>query len=133
MTVLVLVTGVAVGVFSALFGVGGSVLMVPFMTLALGYGQHASEGTALLVVIPTAVTGVVAHGRRGYVDFPGAALLAAGGVLGAVAGATAALAVPGETLKLAFGIFLVGIGLQMVWHGAARGGRGEEGAARETA
>ena len=130
MTVLILATGVAVGAFSGLFGVGGSVLMVPFMTLALGYGQHASEGTALLVVIPTAVAGVLAHRRRGYVDFRGAALLAAGGVAGAAAGATAALAVSGETLKLGFGIFLVGVGLRMVWRGL---GRAAEGPGEETA
>lgn len=120
MTFLVLVTGVAVGAFSALLGVGGGTLMVPFMTLVLGYGQHASEGTALLVVIPTAVAGVVAHRRRGYVDFREAALLAAGGVAGAVAGAKAALAISEESLKLAFGTFLVAIGLRMIWHGARR-------------
>lgn len=128
MIVLVLATGVAVGAFSALFGVGGSVLMVPFMTLALDYGQHASEGTALLVVVPTAVAGVVAHRRRGYVDFKGAALLAAGGVVGAVAGARLALEVSGESLKLGFGIFLIGVGLRMVVHGLRR-----DGGPRETA
>lgn len=128
MTVLVLVAGVAVGAFSALLGVGGSTLMVPFMTLVLGYGQHASEGTALLVVIPTAVAGVIAHRRRGYVDFRGAALLAAGGVVGAVAGAKAALTVSGQTLKLAFGIFLIGVGLRMIWHGLGRA-KDEEGTA----
>lgn len=128
MTVLVLVAGVATGVFSALLGVGGATLMVPFMTLALGFGQHASEGTALLVVVPTALAGVVAHRRRGYVDFRAAALLAAGGVAGAVGGARLALEVSGESLKLGFGIFLVGVGLRMVVHGLRR-----EGGPRETA
>lgn len=128
MTVLVLATGVAVGAFSALFGVGGSVLMVPFMTLALDYGQHTSEGTALLVVVPTAIAGVIAHRRRGYVDFKGAAWLAAGGVLGAVAGARLALEISGESLKLGFGIFLMVMGLRMVVHGLRR-----EGSPRETA
>lgn len=122
MTILVLVTGVAVGAFSALFGVGGSVLMVPFMTLALDYGQHASEGTALLAVVPTAIAGVVAHRRRGYVDFRGAALLASGGLLGAVAGARLAIEVSGDDLKLGFGLFLVAVGLQMIVHGLLRGG-----------
>lgn len=118
---LLIVTGVAVGAFSALFGVGGSVLMVPFMTLVLGYGQHASEGTALLAVVPTAVAGVIAHRRRGYVDFGGASLLALGGVGGAVAGALTAFEVRGDDLKLGFGIFLVAVGLRMVVHGL-RGG-----------
>lgn len=128
MTVVVLVAGLATGVFSALLGVGGATLMVPFMTLALGYGQHASEGTALLVVVPTALAGVIAHHRRGYVDLRAAALLAAGGVAGAVAGARLALEVSGESLKLGFGIFLVGVGLRMVMHGPRR-----EGGPRETA
>ncbi|HEV2757503.1 MAG TPA: sulfite exporter TauE/SafE family protein [Actinomycetota bacterium] len=126
MIAVVLVTGVLVGVFSALFGVGGSVLMVPFMTLALGLGQHASEGTALLVVVPTAIAGAFAHSKRGYVDFRAAALLAAGGVTGAYAGARLALAVPGETLKLGFGIFLVVVGARLVVHGTRRGPRDGE-------
>ncbi|MDQ4026191.1 MAG: sulfite exporter TauE/SafE family protein [Actinomycetota bacterium] len=128
MTAVVLLMGVLVGVFSALFGVGGSVLMVPFMTLALGFGQHASEGTALLVVVPTAVAGAFAHSRRGYVDFRGAALLGAGGVAGAYAGARMALAVPGETLKLGFGAFLVAVGVRLVVHGIRRNEAGNRGA-----
>lgn len=126
MTIVVLVAGVAVGAFSALFGVGGSVLMVPFMTLVLGLGQHASEGTALLVVVPTAIAGVVAHARRGFVDFRAAALLAAGGVAGAWAGARIALAVSGELLKLCFGVFLVGVGIRMVVRGVRRKPAAEE-------
>ena len=125
--VVVLVTGVVVGGFSALFGVGGSVLMVPFMTLVLDYGQHVSEGTALLAVVPTAIAGVIAHRRRGYVDFRGAALLAAGGVVGSFAGARLAVEVSGHDLKLGFGIFLIAVGLRM----AVRGLRG--GRIRETA
>ena len=119
---LVLVTGVVVGGFSALFGVGGSVLMVPFMTLVLDYGQHASEGTALLAVVPTAIAGVIAHRRRGYVDFKAAAWLAAGGVTGAFLGARLALEVDADDLKLGFGVFLVAVGLRMTGHGLRRGG-----------
>lgn len=126
MTVVVLATGVAVGAFSALLGVGGATMMVPFMTLALGYGQHASEGTALLAVVPTAVAGVIAHRRRGYVDFRAAAWLAAGGIAGAVAGARLALEVAADDLKLGFGIFLVAVGLRMVVHGLRRGGEAQQ-------
>lgn len=126
MTLLLLAAGIVVGAFSALLGVGGATLMVPFMTLALDYGQHASEGTALLVVVPTAVAGVIAHRRRGYVDFKGAALLASSGVVGAVAGARLALEVSGESLKLGFGIFLMGVGLRMFVHGLRRDGGPQE-------
>lgn len=126
MTLLVLGAGIAVGAFSALFGVGGGTLMVPFMALALDLGQHTSEGTALLVVVPTAVVGVIAHARRGYVDFRGAALLAAGGVAGAFVGARVALGVSGDVLKLCFGVFLAGVGIRMVVHGLRRERPAEE-------
>lgn len=126
MIVLVLVTGVAVGAFSALLGVGGATLMVPFLTLVLGYGQHASEGTALLAVVPTAIAGVVAHRRRGYVDFEAAAWLATGGVAGAFLGARLALEVDADDLKLGFGLFLIAMGVRMAVHGLRRGGGSEE-------
>lgn len=117
---VVLLTGVVVGAFSALLGVGGAIVMVPFMTLGMGLGQHASEGTALVVVVPTAVAGALAHRRRGYVDFRAASLLAAGGVMGAFAGARVALATSGEVLETAFGTFLVLVGLRMAVRGARR-------------
>ncbi|MGH8573566.1 MAG: TSUP family transporter, partial [Gammaproteobacteria bacterium] len=59
--------GIGVGVFSALFGVGGGIIMVPFMTLVLDKGQHLAEGTSLLVIVPTAIVGALAHRRAGYI------------------------------------------------------------------
>ncbi|MGH2736650.1 MAG: TSUP family transporter, partial [Actinomycetota bacterium] len=44
--------GLGVGLLSALFGVGGGLVMVPFMTLVLDESQHLAEGTSLLVIVP---------------------------------------------------------------------------------
>jgi uncharacterized protein len=109
--------GVSVGVLSALFGIGGGLVMVPFMVLLLDQGQHLAEGTSLLVIVPTAVAGVIAHARRGYVDFGAAALLAAGGVFGAVAGARIALATSDDSLQKAFAIFLILMGARLIRDG----------------
>jgi uncharacterized membrane protein YfcA len=114
---LVIAAGVLVGILSALFGVGGGLLMVPFMVVVLGETQHVAEGTSLLVVIPTAVVGVLVHLRRGYVSFRLAALVGAGGTLGALAGSSLALALEGETLQKIFGVLLLGIGARMVQQG----------------
>jgi hypothetical protein len=116
--------GVSVGVLSALFGIGGGLVMVPFMVLLLDEGPHLAEGTSLLVIVPTALAGVAAHARRGYVDFGAAALLAIGGVLGAVAGARIALATPDDSLQKAFAIFLILMGARLIregYRGRARG------------
>ena len=111
---LVLAAGVLVGILSALFGVGGGILMVPFMVLVLERSQHVAEGTSLLVIVPTAIAGVLAHHRKGFVSFRAAALLAAGGIGGAWAGAAIALQLHGDALQAIFGGALLVMGLRTV-------------------
>ena len=106
--------GILTGVLSALFGVGGGLVMVPFMVLALGSDQHLAEGTSLLVIVPTAIVGVIAHTRRGYVSFKHAAWLAVGGVVGSFLGATIALQLEEGALQVIFGAFLALMGVRTV-------------------
>jgi uncharacterized membrane protein YfcA len=115
----IVAAGVLVGVMSALFGVGGGILMVPFMVLALGEEQHLAEGTSLLVILPTAVTGVLAHRRRGYVSFHTGMLLALGGSAGAWVGALLALRLSADSLQIAFGILLAVSGIRVIRRGVA--------------
>lgn len=115
--VLVVGVGVAVGLMSAMFGVGGGVIMVPFIVLVLDESQHVAEGTSLLVIVPTAVAGVIAHRKRGYVDLGTAAKLAATGIFGAVVGARLALALPPEGLETTFGLFTIVVGAKLLRDG----------------
>ena len=55
--------GVFVGVMSGLLGVGGGTIMVPIFRLAFGMSPLASTGTSLFAIIPTSISGVVAHTR----------------------------------------------------------------------
>lgn len=109
--------GLGVGLLSALFGVGGGLVMVPFMTLVLDESQHLAEGTSLLVIVPTAISGVIAHRRAGYVSFRRALLLALGGVGGAYAGALLALELEATTLQMVFAVFLTLMGLRTGYAG----------------
>lgn len=109
--------GVLVGVLSALFGIGGGIAMVPFMVLLLDRTQHLAEGTSLLVIIPTAIAGVIAHHKRGYVSFKLGGILAIGGVFGAFIGATLALSIDQEMLQRVFAIFLVLMGARVIQDG----------------
>lgn len=118
--------GIVVGLLSALFGIGGGIVMVPFMVLLLDRGQHLAEGTSLLVIVPTAIAGVIAHHKRGFVDFKAAAWLAAGGVLGAFIGARVALASAGRTLQIYFAIFLVLMGVRLIRDGVRTQRAGSE-------
>lgn len=115
------VMGVGVGVTSALFGVGGGLLMVPYMVLVLGLTQHVAEGTSLLVIVPTALVGAIVHGRRGYVDARSVAALAFGGSLGAVLGALVGLELNGDVLRKLFAILVAVAGVRLIRDGLKRG------------
>lgn len=117
LAIWIVAAGSLVGLMSALFGVGGGVLMVPFMVLILGRGQHLAEGTSLLVIVPTALIGMLFHRAGNFIKFRSAALLAAGGVGGAYLGAALALRLPAETLQTMFGLFMALVGARTIYGG----------------
>lgn len=115
--------GLAAGFAAGLLGVGGGIVMVPAMVLVLGFDQHVAQGTSLVVIIPAALAGSVTHYRNGRVSLRDAALLAAGGIGGAVVGSFSALSVDDTVLRRLFGAFLLIVAAQMV---LGRGRRGIE-------
>ena len=117
LAVAVVLAGVAVGVFSALFGVGGGLLMVPLIVLAFDETQQVAEGTSLLVIVPTALAGLVALRGRSLVSWSLVGLIAIGGALGSFAGATVALSIPSDSLTKAFAAVTCGIGISFIARG----------------
>jgi uncharacterized protein len=109
--------GVVVGVASGLLGVGGGTLVVPFLTLAVGFSQHSAEATSLLVILPTAIAGSLALRRRGVGDLGLALRFGVVGAIGSVLGALLALALPASTLKLVFAVFVGLVGLRLARDG----------------
>jgi uncharacterized membrane protein YfcA len=125
--VITVVSGLIVGAMSAFFGVGGGLLMVPFMVLVLGETQHVAEGTSLMVIVPTAIVGVIAHHKRGFVDFRLAAWLGLGGIAGAVLGARLALGTAGSVLRMMFGALVIIVGVRFIRQGLKTSGAPERG------
>ena len=123
--VVLVAFGVVVGVTSGLLGVGGGTLIVPFLTLAVGFSQHSAEATSLLVILPTAVVGSLALRRRGVGDLGLALRFGVFGAIGSVVGALLALALPASTLRLVFAVFVLVVGLRLIRDGL-RGERAEE-------
>ena len=109
--------GLLTGVTAGALGVGGGVMIVPFLTLALGMTQHEAEGTSLLVIVPTAIVASVVLHRRSVGELGNALRLGVLGALGSAAGALAALALPGDALRVVFAVFLAGVGVRLVRDG----------------
>lgn len=109
--------GLATGGLSAILGVGGGIVIVPALVLGFDFSQHAAEGTSLAVIVPTALLGAARHTRRGYTHWRIGLTLGAGGIVGGVAGAVAALALTGLLLQRLFAGFLVVMGLHLLLRG----------------
>ena len=106
--------GAASGVLAGLLGVGGGILLVPFLVLAIGMTQHEAEATSLLVVLPTAIVASWLLWQRGVGDLRAALGMGALGAAAGVVGALVALWLPGDVLRTVFAVFLALIGLRLV-------------------
>ena len=115
MSPLILVAiGLIGGIFSGAFGIGGGTIMVPALVFFLGLTQHQAQGTTLAVLLmPVGILGVLRYYQAGNVKVNIAILLALGFILGAWAGANFVHGLSEATMKRAFGIFLVLVGIKM--------------------
>jgi uncharacterized membrane protein YfcA len=106
--------GLAAGFFSALFGVGGGIVVVPLLVLAAGFDERSATGTSLAAIGLIALAGTVSYSIRGEVDVGAAALLGLPAALGAVAGARLQQRLATRTLLLGLAVLLVTIAVYLV-------------------
>ncbi len=106
--------GLAAGFFSALFGVGGGIVIVPLLMLLLAFDTRGAAGTSLAAIGVIALAGTIAYGVRGEVDFGYAALVGLPAAAGAVAGAALQQRISQRALAFAFSGFLVAIGIALL-------------------
>jgi len=105
---LVLVgVGVAGGFFSALFGVGGGLVIVPLLILLAGFSGHEATGTSLAVIALTAVFGAAGFSAVGEVDWGYALIVGLPATAGTVFAVWLQQRVSARALVLLFAAFLV--------------------------
>ena len=83
---VIILLGGGVGLLSGMFGVGGGFLTTPLL-IFYGIPPTVAAASAATQVTGASVSGAIAHYRRGGVDIQMGAVLVAGGILGAIAGA----------------------------------------------
>lgn len=112
--VVVFAVGLAAGLLSGLVGIGGGVLMVPFLYLFFAHpalaglrlppevATVAAHATSLFVILPTSLRGAWSHHRTGGVVWRAVWPIGAAAAVAAVAAAQAATLLPPQLLRLAF-------------------------------
>jgi uncharacterized membrane protein YfcA len=78
--------GLLVGLLSGMFGVGGGFLTTPLL-IFYGIPPSVAVASATTQITGSSVSGVLAHMRRGGVDFRMGGVMIAGGLVGSLAGA----------------------------------------------
>jgi uncharacterized membrane protein YfcA len=119
-------TGAAVGVFSALLGVGGGLVSIPLLMHVVGIRLRSVAATSLAVIMLTSLGGALAYmlaapdaavrpgWSLGYVDAGVAAVLAAGTVLSVGWGAALNRRMNPRTLAVVFAVVFAALGLQLL-------------------
>jgi uncharacterized protein len=110
-TVRLVAIGIAAGVFSALFGVGGGIIAVPLLVLVAHLGEREATATSLGAIGITALAGVVVFAVRGEVDVGYAALVGLPAATGALAGTSLQQRVRTSTLTYGFALLLAAVGV----------------------
>lgn len=113
--VLLVGIGLATGTLAGLLGVGGGVVMVPAMMLALSLPPALAKGTSVAVIIPTSIMGTLRNRRSGNTDLRAAAVVGLGGVGFAVVGGWLSTVMSDRTSNVLFAALLVTVAARLLW------------------
>jgi uncharacterized membrane protein YfcA len=105
--------GLLAGFFSALFGVGGGIVVVPLLILLVHFETRSATATSLAAIGITALAGTITYAAHGDVKLGSAALVGLPAAAGALAGTTLQQRIPRRTLSLLFAGLLVAVAIRL--------------------
>jgi uncharacterized membrane protein YfcA len=106
LTIVIWLGATAAGFIGALTGLGGGVVIVPLLTLALGVDIHYAIGASLVSVIATSSGAAAAYVKEGYSNIRVGMFLEIATTCGALVGAFLVAKISGAAVAIIFGLFL---------------------------
>lgn len=120
LALILAVAGLVAGLIAGLLGVGGGIVLVPVLDMALRRGgfpaewcMHVAVATSLAAIVPTAISSSRAHHQRGGIDWSLVRAWAPGMMLGGLAGSLLASRVPDAALTTVFAVVAALAALKM--------------------
>jgi uncharacterized membrane protein YfcA len=113
--ILLLIGGFVAGTFGALLGLGGGVLLIPFLVIVLGIPMHQAIATSIIAVIATSSAGAAMNLERGIVNMRLGMLLEIATVTGAILGGLTANYLGANVLVKLFSGLLFLVAIIMMW------------------
>jgi uncharacterized membrane protein YfcA len=118
MSLIYLVIGLAAGLLSGLFGIGGGILIVPALLLVARMQPATATGTSLgALLLPVGALGAWQYYKNGHVNIAASLLIALGLLVGAYFGARFAQGLDPATAKRSFAVFLLLVSVR-IWFSA---------------
>lgn len=114
--IILIAIGLAAGILSGLVGLGGGLVIIPALVMALGMSQKAAQGTSVAIMLPP--IGILAawnYYKAGFVDIKYALIIAATFILGGWLGSKFALALPEATVRRIFAGIMIITALKMIF------------------
>ncbi|MGB9733421.1 MAG: sulfite exporter TauE/SafE family protein [Conexivisphaera sp.] len=111
---IVAVAGLAVGLLSGYFGIGGGFLIVPALIFSSGICITLAVGTSLLSVGTFGIASGLEYMFYGDVILAISLLYLLGGVIGGYAGTSLAVSIPRDRLRIIYGAIIVVVGIYMM-------------------
>jgi uncharacterized protein len=106
--------GLAAGFFSALFGVGGGIIIVPLLLLVQRWQERPAMATSLAAIGIIAFVGTISYGFHGELKPGAAAIIGLPAAAGAIAGTSLQQRLANRTLSLLFALVLAAIGVKLL-------------------
>ena len=111
---IAIASGFLAGIISGM-GIGGGTILIPALLFFTDITQQQAQGVNLIYFVPTAITALITHQKKGNLDWKTAKPLAVLGLAGAAAGAFLAVSLESEILRRIFGGFLFLMGLSEIF------------------
>jgi uncharacterized membrane protein YfcA len=114
MGVRLVLTGLVAGFFSALFGVGGGILMVPLLILVAHFSERPAMATSLAAIGLIAFVGTISYALHGDVHLGYAMVVGLPAAVGAIAGASLQQRLTTPILTFGFAALLAAVGIWLL-------------------
>ena len=101
------------GIISSFFGIGGGIIFVPLMVVAMGMGMKNAAPTSQFILLFVSFSGLVTHSFLGHPDFYQALLLSAGAFAGGLIGARLSLEIKERSLQILVSVVIIAAAIKL--------------------
>jgi len=109
------------GIISSFFGIGGGIIFVPLMVVAMGMMMKNAAPTSQFILLFTSFSGIVVHSLLGHPDFLQSGLLALGAFIGGLVGARLSLEIRERFLQILVAVVIISAALKLFYDSFTEG------------